>query len=197
MSTATPTATRMTARAYHGETDTVLLRRSRAGDGIAFDVLMRRYRADLDMLCRHYCRDEHDREELAQESMIKAWRGIGRFDARCTVTTWLYRIVANAAVDAYRRRGRAALPVDPLMDLTSGALESPEWAVVERTRLRSALALLPAPYRVVSVLADLVGCSSAEIARLVGIPESTVRTRLWRARRALRASLAEDEPAHR
>lgn len=125
-----------------------------------------------------------------QEVMINAWHRIGQFDGRSSVLTWLYRIMANAAVDEYRRRGRAAVPVGGLIDDASAMQDSPEGAVVEEFQLRWALALLPPKYRLVSLLADHLGYPYAEIAEICGVPQATVRTRLRRARQALRIALA-------
>ena len=177
-------------RGYRDESDTALVRRSQGGDQGAFSVLLGRHRPGLRVVCARYLRDPHDQEELLQEVMIKAWRRIGSFDARSALTGWLHRIAANAAIDEYRRRSRAPIPVDPLLETPWHTHESHERAVVDESHLRWALALLPERYRAVSLLADRFGMPLAEIAQLYDIPEATVRTRLQRARRALRASFS-------
>ncbi|WFE29287.1 RNA polymerase sigma factor [Solwaraspora sp. WMMD791] len=197
MTTTSPllaTRHRSQGRHDHDVTDEALISRSAEGDGSAFDTLISRYRPDMVAFCQRYFHDQHDRDDLLQESMIKAWRRIGQFDNRSSVRTWLYRIVANAAIDEYRRQARAATPFDPQTD-RSGSDVSPEQAIVDRAHLNWAITGLPAPYRTVSVLADKLGYPYAEIAQLCGIPEATVRSRLWRARRALRAALGATEPA--
>lgn len=182
-------------RGYLEEPDSELARLSSSGDRIAFDVLIGRYRADLAGLSRRYHWDQHDQDELVQEAMIKAWRKIGQFDARSSVLTWLYRIMANAAVDQYRRRIRAATPVGTLIDELTRTQESPEHSVTRESQLHLALASLPPKYQVVSMLADQLGYRHAEIAHMCGIPEATVRTRLRRAHQALRVALTATEPA--
>jgi len=181
-------------RAYLEESDAVLVGLSSAGDRIAFDVLISRYRTDLAAYSRRFLSDQHDQDELVQEAMIKAWCKISQFDARSSVLTWLYRITANAAVDEYRRRGRGPVPAGTLIDEVCRTQESPERAVVEESQLRWALAALPPKYQVVSLLADRLGYPYAEIAHICGVPEATVRTRLRRARRALRIALTAAEP---
>ena len=177
-------------RTYREEPDSVLIRLSSAGDHVAFEVLIRRYRADLARYSRRFWSGQHDRDELMQEAMISAWHKIGQFDGRSSVPTWLYRIMANAAVDEYRRRGRAAVPASHLMAESAATQDSPEEAVVEESLWWTALASLPPKYRLVSMLADHLGYSYAEISVICGVPEATVRTRLRRARRALHAALA-------
>jgi RNA polymerase sigma-70 factor (ECF subfamily) len=175
---------------YREEPDSVLIRLSSAGDRLAFDVLIRRYRADLAGYSRRFLSGQHDRDELMQEAMISAWRKIGQFDGRSSVPTWLYRIMASAAVDEYRRRGRAAAPAGHLTAESAATQDSPEEAVVEESLWWAALAPLPPKYRLVSLLADHLGYSYAEIAVICGVPEATIRTRLRRARRVLHAVLA-------
>ncbi|BCB81599.1 hypothetical protein GCM10022251_16510 [Phytohabitans flavus] len=172
--------------------DAGLVHRSAAGDDDAFATLIARYRGDLEAFAGKYHDDPFDRDDLVQETMIKAWRRIAAFDGRSTVRTWLYRITANAAVDGYRQRGRRPAPTDDpsWLDRHTASAES---VVVEEHQLRWALALLPERYRVVSVLADRLGCPYAEIAELCHIPEATVRTLVRRSRSALRAAILRAE----
>lgn len=175
-------------KAYGEASDESLVRLSRDGDQSAFATLVDRHRPALRAVCARLLRDPHDREELQQEVMVRAWIRIGTYDERAPLAGWLRRIAANAAIDEYRRRGRAPIPVDPAVTLWP-AHESPEQTVVDEAHLSWALGRLPAKYREISVLADRLGYPPAEIARFYDLPEATVRTRLRRARQALRELL--------
>jgi RNA polymerase sigma-70 factor (ECF subfamily) len=125
-------------------------------------------------------------EDVAQESMLAALRGMDRFDRRRPIGPWLHRIVANRAIDEVRARGRRAevAEVDagttaPLPDELSG-------------ELLTALAALEADERAIVVLRHLLDYSSREIARMLDMPAATVRTKLRRSLDRLRTTLEED-----
>ena len=179
-----------TAAAAHDESDEVLVQRSTRGDANAFGTLLSRYRVDLDTFAGRFHRDPLQRDEIVQETMIKAWRNISGFDGRSAVLTWLYRITANTALDWHRRARHQPIPMGDQSYLDGRSVASPETIVVEDHYWRWAIDHLPAHHRAVSVLADRLGCPYREIANLCGVSEATVRVRLARARRGLRAALA-------
>ena len=142
------------------------------------------------------CATPHEAEEVTQETFIRAWRAIARFDGRSQLFTWLYRIGVN---EAKRRleRGEGALrtvsleesPGDP-PDLS----EAPE-AHAERDALRAALEravrALPLAYRAPLVLRDIEGLTTGEAAQILGISEAALKSRLHRARALVRHALEE------
>jgi RNA polymerase sigma-70 factor (ECF subfamily) len=147
-------------------------------------------------VARSLTRNLHDAEDLVQETMLRAYRSIDRFDGRHP-RAWLLTILRNAEANRHRRRRpqlltehQARLP-DPVAD----GGDSAETAALHGTfdaALEHALDELPPDFREVVDLVDLAGLSYAEAAEVAGIPEGTVMSRLHRARRRLRGRLATE-----
>jgi len=173
-----------------------LVAKAQAGDRLAFEELVRIHADRLYGVVLRLCATPHEAEEVTQETFIRAWRAIARFDGRSQLFTWLYRIGVN---EAKRRleRGEGALrtvsleesPGDP-PDLS----EAPE-AHAERDALRAALEravrALPLAYRAPLVLRDIEGLTTGEAAEILGISEAALKSRLHRARALVRHALEE------
>ena len=171
-----------------------LVAKAQAGDRLAFEELVRIHADRLYGVVLRLCATPHEAEEVTQETFIRAWRAIARFDGRSQLFTWLYRIGVN---EAKRRleRGEGALrtvsleesPGDP-PDLS----EAPE-AHAERDALRAALEravrALPLAYRAPLVLRDIEGLTTGEAAQILGISEAALKSRLHRARALVRHAL--------
>lgn len=156
----------------------------------------------LHRLARHLTGRGPDAEDLVQETFARAFRGSARFTPGTDLRAWLFRILRNAFLDGWRRDLRS--PIDPeaaVPDADGGAPAPGEaWlrgdAELEALRrvvgeeLEAALAELPEAWRTV-VLLDHEGLDDVEIAAVMACPQGTVRSRLSRARRALRARLAD------
>lgn len=140
--------------------------------------------------------DEAD--DVVQDASLAGWQAIERFDPDRSFRPWFLRIVANAALDQLRRR--RVRDSDPLDETVPSRRASPE-AVTDRAiireRIEAALALLPERQRIAVTLFDGEGYSHAEIATVLRVPEGTVRSYVFHARRALRKTLASlvEEPA--
>lgn len=140
-----------------------------------------------------------DAEDLAQETFLKAFGAIGRFDGRSALFTWMYRIAVNTArdwVDHRRRRPAVPLhgPEGPRHDPPAPG-PGPEEAAVreeERAAVRRALERLPEPFRSTLVLREMEGLSYEEIAQTLDVSIGTVESRIFRARVRLRALLEEE-----
>jgi len=176
--------------AQQDEADLVL--RAAAGDRSAFGVLVERYAGVARRVARAVLGNAEDADDAAQDAMLSALVKLDQYDPRRPFGPWLLRIVANAATD--RRRRRTVRRVEPLdVGLTAGG-PRPDTTAERRAlgeRLRQALAELPERRRVAVVLFDVEGYSHAEIAGVLGIPEGTVRSEVFHARRRLRALLAD------
>src|SRR4051812_49944315 len=83
---------------------------AQAGDEAAFSGLVERYRPELQAHCYRMLGSVHDAEDALQDALLRAWRGLGRFEGRSSVRAWLYRIATNACLDAVARRPRRILP---------------------------------------------------------------------------------------
>ena len=131
-----------------------------------------------------------DADDAAQDGFFSAWRNINRYDPGRQFGPWVLRIVVNAAHDLRRRR--QLRETDPVSPQLSGGEASPA-ALVEQgelgERIDGALQGLPERQRLAVVLFDAEGFSHGEIAQMLGIPEGTVRSDVFHARRALRAQL--------
>ena len=139
---------------------------------------------------RAILRDEDDADDAVQEGMLAAWRAIDRFDPARPFRPWLMRIVVNAALDA-RRRGkvRQAEPIAETVESGGLGPDRMAEAALLRARIDEGLAGLPERQRVALVLFDAEGWGHADIAAALGVPEGTVRSYVFHARRALRQSL--------
>jgi RNA polymerase sigma-70 factor (ECF subfamily) len=172
-------------------TDAELAVRAQAGDREAFGELVMRYAAQARRMARAVLNDTDDADDAAQDGFLAALRHIGRYDAGRPFGPWLLRIVANAAADRRRRlKVRRTDELSPqVASRTSGPAESTDRRAL-RGAFVAALADLPERQRIAVVLFDVEGYSHAEIAAVLGIPEGTVRSDVFHARRALRGPLA-------
>ena len=139
-------------------------------------------------------------EDAVQEAFISAFRGLGKFEERSSLKTWLHRITINAALMALRRQKRfAEQPIDeylPEFDRYGCRIEAPWISIVSIeevieseqhcVQVRTAISKLPETYRIVLLLRDIEGYDTSEVAQLLGISESNVKVRLHRARAALK-----------
>jgi len=180
------------ARMGNSADDKDLVAQALAGDRDAFGVLVGRYAAQARRVARAVLGDPDDADDAAQDGFLSALVKLAQYDARRPFGPWLMRIVANAATDRRRRRNvRRAEPLDP--SLVGGGPRPDAVAIRNELgeRLRTALGELPERRRTAVVLFDVEGYSHAEIAGILGIPEGTVRSEVFHARRRLR-TLLED-----
>lgn len=171
-----------------------LLRAARLGDDEAFGTLIRpcvepSYRLALSMLA-----DEGEAEDAVQEALYKAWRALPNFRGDAAFSTWVYRIVWTECVDRMRRRRREPVPMEDAGERGGG--DDPVRRVHRRERrdaLARALQSLSPPYRTVLTLFYMEELPLKDIAHILDSPLGTVKTRLHRARRALRRALEGTE----
>jgi RNA polymerase sigma factor (sigma-70 family) len=170
--------------------DAELAGKAARGDSDAFGQLIERYGLAARRTARAILRDDDDADDAVQEGMLAAWRAIDRYDPARPFRPWLMRIVVNAALDS-RRRSKVR-QAEPIVDsLESGGL-SPDRraeAALLREKLRAGQAGLPERQRVALILFDAEGWGHADIAAALGVPEGTVRSYVFHARRAMRRAL--------
>ena len=176
-----------------------LLARLRAGDETAYEELVRNETRHLLAVARRLLRNEEDAQDAVQQAFLSAFRALPSFSGRSRLTTWLHRIVTNAALMKLRTRSRQ--PEDSIEDLLPRFHEDghhveqfSEWALPAdakmlrretRAQVRAAIDELPDAYRTVLVLRDFEELSTEETAQALGVNPNTVKIRLHRARQAL------------
>ena len=179
------------------------LDRLRAGDEQAFAELVREHGGRMLAVAQRFLRSSEDIADAVQEAFLAAFRSLGSFQGSSALSTWLHRIVVNACLMKLRSRsrrrecsvedllprfdeaGRHAGPVPRWMEDPHDLLAADE----ARRVVRRAIRRLPDPLRAVLLLRDIEELDTAETARLLGITQANVKTRLHRARQALRALL--------
>jgi RNA polymerase sigma-70 factor (ECF subfamily) len=176
------------------EKEQELISRAQAGDRAAFAVLVREHGNEVYTLARRLVGDPHLAADVAQETLIRAWKALPDFRGDAAFSTWLHRITVNAAwTQKKRARRHRALPLEEAVDVAApNGAEHPETAgeILElRGRLRAALDTLPEAQRQVVVLKDIYDWSHAEIAEAMGISVSATKVRLHRARARLARQL--------
>jgi RNA polymerase sigma-70 factor (ECF subfamily) len=174
--------------------------RAPRGGPQAFGELIADAQERIVTLCWRMCGNRHDAEDLAQEAFVKAFRAMETFDGRAAFSTWLYRIAVNVCLSARRRpRLRSASVGDDLSDLGAagraarhpGAPEPLQRAADREMHQRvvDALDTLDDEHRAVILLRDMEGLDYRRIAQVLGVRVGTVKSRLHRARSALREKL--------
>lgn len=178
-----------------GNDDSGLIRAARAGDREAFGLLVERHRDAVWRTVRRTLGNTADAEDAVQEVFIRALVGLDRFDPRYPFAPWILRIAANYCIDRLRRRKTDRTR------LWSDLSQSEERRVLERMSTlphpeegdrgrylelaRGLLERLPAKRRMAFVLREIEGRDYAEVAAALGVPETTARVRVWRARQEL------------
>lgn len=180
--------------------DLGLLHRHVAGDPDAFVQLFEKHRHRLWRVAFGLLGDAGDAEDALQDAMLSAHRKAADFEARSTVATWLHRIVVNAALSQLRRR--KVRPTAPMpLDADGAELEpaDPRDAVAQsdlHLDLVRALTDLPDEMRAAVVLVDVHGYPVAEVAKLLSVPEGTVKSRCSRGRARLASALGHLRPGN-
>jgi RNA polymerase sigma-70 factor (ECF subfamily) len=190
---------RLSERGLDNLDSEALIRRCQHGDPLAIEVLIRRYQNYVFRLCYLVMRNEQDAEDITQETFVRAFRALPRFEIRegTSFEAWLYRVAVNACRSRMRRRWYQVLPwPDPAPQIASEPEEQPERCLMRgerRDRVLAAIDCLGDKHRLVVILRYYGGLSNEEIAQALGIPCGTVRSRLHVARRRLRDLLTEEK----
>ena len=189
--------------------DTQLLSAARSGDEDAYRRLVEPRRAELHAHCYRMLGSVHDAEDALQDALLRAWRGLGRFEGRSSLRSWLYRIATNTCLDVAAGRSKRVLPIDfgpgahphdspgepvvesvwvepyPDAELAYEQREGVELAFV------AALQHLPGTQRAVLILREVLGFSAAEVAETLDTTVAGVNSALQRARKAVDERIPE------
>jgi RNA polymerase sigma factor (sigma-70 family) len=171
-----------------------LVERAAAGDASAFEALVRLHSERLYVVLLRFTADAEEAEEALQEAFIRAWRGIGRFERRSSFFTWLYRIGINEAKRREERRpggnitGADEEAVKQVRDPAPPLADHAEQQEL-RSAVDDAIRDLPAEYRLPIILRDIEGLTTKEASELMELSEAAFKSRLHRARMAIRAAV--------
>ncbi len=181
-----------------GDGDGVLYLKARNGDREAFAELVRRNQRRLWLVCRQYVGPD-EADAAAQETFLKAWRRLDRFDGRSAFSTWLTRIAINTCLDELRRRRRQVATTagededrEPAVERVADGAADPERRAIQRqavARLRHAVEALPERQREIFRLRFFAELELEEIARALGVHVGTVKRHLHRAVHRIRREL--------
>jgi RNA polymerase sigma-70 factor (ECF subfamily) len=182
--------------------DPAFVERLRAGDKEACAICVREHSTHVYHLALKLTGDPAAAEDVLQETFLSAFKAIPRFEGKAQLSTWLYRIAHNAALMRLRKRQVDTVSIDEPMEDTDGVpeprqfvdwSENPEEMLMDaetRQVLQAAVASLSETLRSVFVLRDVNGLSTAQTANVLGLSEEAVKSRLLRARLALREKLS-------
>lgn len=185
-------------------TDRDLVERARGGDSDAFGILVRRHQKRIFRLALHLVRTGAEAEDVTQETFVRAYQALGRFDGRSEPFTWLYRICVNLSLNLLRSRKsqRISSPIDTSAD--DGRIEAflgedrpshgrdPATATEDRQMAKAlveGIDALSETLRTTLVLVCIDGLGHEEASKVLGCPEGTVAWRVHEARRKLREHL--------
>lgn len=180
-----------------------LVDRAKAGDSEAFAQLVEQTQNQVYSLALRMVKNPDDAADLAQEAFLSAWKGLPRFQGEAAFSTWIYRLTSNACIDFLRREKRRKSAGTVLYldgDEEAGTLDLPDFEadpsrLLEQQEVREGIAAgmeaLSPEHRTVLALREISGLSYAEIGDLLGLEEGTVKSRISRARLALRKNLLE------
>jgi len=184
--------------------DSALVERARRGEELAFRTIMERHNRRLYRIARTILKDESEAEDVVQESYLRAFTGLAEFRQEALLSTWLTRITVNQALGRKRKQrptvgletieaqqDRAQIIRFPNMHNPTDPERSAAHREI-RQLLERSIDALPEPFRVVFVMRDVEELSIEETATLLGIRPETVKTRLHRARQALRTMLERE-----
>jgi RNA polymerase sigma-70 factor (ECF subfamily) len=183
-------------------TDLAVVTKARLGDADAFRALVERHGRPLFRLAFRMTGNQHDAEDVVQESFLRAWRQLGKFDERASFGTWLYRIATNCSLDVMRSRKRRAKQEagpeaagsemeDPILSLPSGD-PTPERVAMSgevRERVAEAMNELSASERTAFVLRHFEGMRMEDVSRVLGCQPGAAKHSVFRAVQKLRRAL--------
>lgn len=180
--------------------DAQLVQTIRGGDHGAFEQLVRRKTSKVYALCCRIIGNAEDAKDISQLVFIKLWENLEKYDPQYTFDTWLYRMVTNVAIDFMRSRQSRDNAVNSNLRLVKTASDAEQTVVVQRKEVEAVFedvsAVLSPKQKTIFVMNQMEDLASAEIAKILGCRESTVRNHLFNARKAMQAQLQKRYPEY-
>jgi RNA polymerase sigma-70 factor (ECF subfamily) len=173
--------------------DRALVAATVAGDRTAFDVLVRRHQRAVYGVCYRFTHDHAEASDLAQDALVRAFRGLARFKGDAAFSTWLYRIAVNVCLTRAAVKAPPADPIEPLdlPDLRGERPDDPLQRARDAARIKAAIARLPEKQRLTVILRVYHELPHEAIARTLGSTVGTVKANFFHALQNLRRFLEE------
>lgn len=178
------------------EEEALLIKRAQSSDAAALEALLKLYEKRVYNIAYRYMNNEADAYDMAQEALIKLYRGIRSFKGQSAFSSWVYRLTVNTCLDGLRKRRRVPLSLDHVLEngasFEAAAGDSPELCVLSLENaedIHRAINSLSDDHRQVVILRDINGLTYDEIAYSLDISVGTVKSRLNRGRQRLRELL--------
>lgn len=180
--------------------DRQLVEAIRRGDSDRYAELVRRKTGKVYGLCYRVIGNPEDAKDIAQLAFIKVWENLEKYDPQYTFDTWLYRIVTNVAIDFIRSRQSRDTAVQSSLRLVKTSTDAEQTVSMQRKEVERVFedvsAVLSEKQKVIFVMKEMDDLPSAEISRILGCKESTVRNHLFNARKLMQEQLRRKYPEY-
>jgi RNA polymerase sigma-70 factor (ECF subfamily) len=180
--------------------DRQLVETIRGGDPDAFETLVRRKTTKVYSLCYRIIGNAEDAKDISQLVFLKLWENLEKYDPQYTFDTWLYRMVTNVAIDFMRNKQSRDNAVNSNLRLVKTSAEAEQNVVVQRKEVENVFnevsSCLSPKQKTIFVMNQMEDLPSAEIAKVLGCRESTVRNHLFNARKLMQAQLQRRFPEY-
>ncbi len=180
--------------------DRQLVQTIRAGDTDAFETLVRRKTTKVYALCYRVIGNAEDAKDISQLVFLKLWENLEKYDPQYAFDTWLYRMVTNVAIDFMRNKQSRDNAVNSNLRLVKTAADPEQTVVMQRKEVENVFneiaTVLSPKQKTVFIMNQMEDLPSAEIARILGCRESTVRNHLFNARKLMQQQLQQRYPEY-
>jgi len=180
--------------------DRQLVETIRGGDTEAFETLVRRKTTKVYALCYRVIGNPEDAKDISQLVFLKLWENLEKYDAQYAFDTWLYRMVTNVAIDFMRNKQSRDNAVNSNLRLVRTSTEAEQTVIVQRKEVEKLFneisSVLSPKQKTIFVMNQMEDLPSAEIARILGCRESTVRNHLFNARKLMQQQLQKRYPEY-
>jgi len=180
--------------------DRQLVQTIREGDADAFETLVRRKTTKVYALCYRIIGNAEDAKDISQLVFLKLWENLEKYDAAYAFDTWLYRMVTNVAIDFMRNKQSRDNAVNSTLRLVKTEADAEQGVVVQRKEVENVFndvsSVLSPKQKTIFIMNQMEDLPSAEIAKILGCRESTVRNHLFNARKAMQQQLQKRYPEY-
>jgi RNA polymerase sigma-70 factor (ECF subfamily) len=180
--------------------DRQLVETIRAGEADAFETLVRRKTSKVYALCYRIIGNAEDAKDISQLVFLKLWENLGKYDPQYAFDTWLYRMVTNVAIDFMRNKQSRDNAVNSNLRLVKTAADAEQGVNVQRKEVENVFnevsTVLSPKQKTIFVMNQMDDLSSADIAKVLGCRESTVRNHLFNARKVMQQQLKQRFPEY-